>query len=125
MGTFEEDERSSLLFMVGIKKNQDFARVYRKGRSSADRYLVVYLLDRNCDEIAERRFGVSVSKKVGNSVVRHRIKRRLKEIFRLNEMNCPSGKDYIVIARKPAADADYALLEESFLKLVLKTNKRS
>ena len=86
--------------MTGLKKNSDFAKVYRQGRSRADRSL------------PESRIGISVSKKTGNSVVRHRIKRRLKEIYRLNEPSFGIGKDFVVIARPSAAAADYHELEQ-------------
>ena len=101
--------------MDRLKKNSDFVRVYRNGKSRADSYLVLYRYD-----VGSSRFGVSVSKKIGNSVVRHRIKRRLKEIFRLNEDEFGCGYDYAVIARSRAARAVYAELEESMLRLLKK-----
>ena len=101
--------------MTGLKKNTDFAKVYRQGRSRADRNLVLYTMD---NSLPESRIGISVSKKTGNSVVRHRIKRRLKEIYRLNESLFCSGKDFVVIARPNAAEADYHELEQSLLKLM-------
>ena len=104
--------------MDRLKKNSDFVRVYRNGISRADSYLVLYRLKR--DDVGSNRFGVSVSKKIGNSVVRHRIKRRLKEIFRLNEDEFGCGYDYAVIARSRAARAVYAELEESMLRLLKK-----
>ena len=65
-----------------LKKNRDFQNVYKKGTSFANRYLVMYVMD-NGLEI--NRVGISVSKKVGNSVVRHRVKRLIKEAYRLQE----------------------------------------
>ena len=67
-----------------LKKNNDFQRVYRKGTSQANRYLVMYVLE-NHDRHMENRLGISVSKKVGNSVVRHRLTRLIRESYRLNE----------------------------------------
>lgn len=104
--------------MIGLKKNSDFSRVYRRGASRADRLLVLYALKREDD--GPGRFGVSVSKKVGNSVVRHRIKRRLKEIYRLGGEAPAGGYDIAVIARKPAAEADYFALEQSLIHLINK-----
>ena len=104
--------------MDRLKKNSDFVRVYRNGISRADSYLVLYRLKR--DDVGSSRFGVSVSKKIGNSVVRHRIKRRLKEIFRLSEDEFGCGFDYAVIARSRAARAVYAELEESMMRLLKK-----
>ncbi len=101
--------------MTGLKKNAEYAAVYRRGRSTADRNLVLYALDNGA---ADSRFGISVSKKIGNSVVRHRIKRRLKEICRLGEASFAKGKDYVIIARKPASDSDYAALQKSLTGLM-------
>lgn len=101
--------------MTSIKRNAEFARVYSQGMSKADRNLVLYALANGQEE---SRFGVSVSKKIGNSVVRHRIKRRLKEVFRLNEEHFRRGKDYVVIARAHARDAEYAELEKSLTGLM-------
>lgn len=102
--------------MTGLKKNTDFQNVYRHGVSRADRNLVLYKWKRA--DADESRIGISVSKRVGNSVVRHRIKRRIKEICRLSEFQIPDGCDFVVIARKPAADASYADLEHSCEKLM-------
>ncbi len=108
----------NLEILTGLKKQSDFSRVYRQGRSKADSLLVLYSLAR--EEGAEARLGISVSKKVGNSVVRHRIKRRLKEIARLNPGAFPEGRDFILIARVKAAEADYHDLERSVLRLAAK-----
>lgn len=96
---------------------------YRYGKSRADRNLVLYRLKKDHNFF---RIGISVSKKVGNSVVRHKIKRRVREAARLNEEMFDSGYDYAVIARKSAAGADYAALEQSLLKLarVLRSEDR-
>ena len=101
--------------MTGIKKNEEFVRVYKKGRSKADPYLVLYQFRNG---MKTSRLGISASRKIGNSVIRHRIKRRIKEIYRLNEENFEGGCDYVVVARKPAAEADYAALQESLLHLM-------
>ncbi len=100
--------------MERLRKTQDFSSVYHGGKSRADRNLVLYRLKREGGEI---RLGISVSKKVGNSVVRHRLKRKIREAARLNEEYFSDGCDYVIIVRKPAADADYATLQNSLLKL--------
>ena len=105
-----------MMKMTGMKKSADFSRVYHEGKSRADRNLVLYAAERGD---GDGLFGVSVSKKVGNSVVRHRIKRRLKEIVRLNSERFPKGYDLVVIARMHAASSDYAGLEHSMLKLAV------
>lgn len=101
--------------MERLRKTQEFSRVYRTGISKADRNLVMYLAK---NQGTASKMGVSVSKKVGNSVIRHRIKRRLKEIVRLNEERVlPEGYDLVIIARKPAAAADYQSLSASVFKI--------
>lgn len=112
--------------MTGLKKKRDFSEVFEKGRSRADAYLVLYangphLCTENDSSGAEQsRYGISVSKKVGNSVVRHRIKRKLKEICRLHEEEFPKGCDFVIIARVRAAEADYRRLEKSLQGLMKK-----
>ncbi len=87
-----------------LRKNQDFQRVYKKGKSCADRYLVMYVLP---NEMEINRLGVSVSRKVGNSVVRHKMKRRIKEYYRGKEDQFRCGFDIVVIVRKGAVGKTY------------------
>lgn len=90
----------------------------RQGRSWADRTLVL-VARRN--ESANSRFGFSVSKRVGNAVVRNRIKRRLREAARVELLpHMESGWDFVVIARKDAGDANYHRLNRSLLRLFRK-----
>ena len=96
-----------------LRKNSDFQAVYRSGKSKAGHLTVLYCAKNN---LPCARLGVSVSRKVGNSVVRHRLKRLIKEAYRLNEDRFPAGYDYVVIARKPAADKGYHEIERSLLK---------
>ena len=97
-----------------IKKNSDFQIVYKKGTSYANRLLVMYVYPR--DE-GETRIGISVSKKVGNSVVRHRTTRLIRESFRLNREHMDSGLDIIVVARAAARDSDYKKIESAYRHL--------
>jgi len=103
---------------VSLKKNSDFGRVYRQGRSCGNRLLVMYILPGDREHIG--RIGISVSKKVGNSVVRHRIKRLIRENIRLNLDMYESSSDYVIIARKDAHDASYDEIGRALEKLVLK-----
>ena len=91
-------------FSESLKKNSDFQKVYRNGRSFANRFLVMYVLENetNCNRI-----GISVSKKVGNSVIRHHITRLIRESYRLQEDMFNSGLDIVVIARTTARNASY------------------
>ena len=95
-------------------KNKDFQTIYKRGRSYANKYLVMYVLE-NKEE--ENRLGISVSKKVGNSVIRHRITRLIRESYRLNETMFNSGLDIVVIARANAKDKSYNEINSAMLHL--------
>ncbi|MBR3305813.1 MAG: ribonuclease P protein component [Lachnospiraceae bacterium] len=101
-------------FSEPLRKNGDFKEVYGIRRSFADRYLVMYI---RRNGTGKNRIGVSVSKKTGNSVVRHRIKRLVKEGYRLNEDRFSSGLDIVVVARNSAADVGYREIESALLHL--------
>ena len=101
-------------FSDSLKKNRDFQNVYSKGRSYANRMLVMYVLDNHTEN---NRLGISVSKKVGNSVIRHRITRLIKESYRLQEDMFNSGLDIVVIARATARNADYHQIESALMHL--------
>ena len=103
-----------------LKKNNEFQRVYRKGTSQANRYLVMYVLE-NHDRHMENRLGISVSKKVGNSVVRHRITRLIRESYRLNETSFRQGVDIVVVARPSAKDRSYQEIESALMHLAGRT----
>ena len=101
-------------FSESLKRNSDFQRVYREGKSYANRYLVLYVLQ---NQTERNRLGISVSKKVGNSVVRHHIARLMLEIFRLNNEKIETGLNIIVVARTAAAASDYKHLEGAYMHL--------
>lgn len=94
-----------------LKKNDDFGEICQKGRSYGNRLLVMIILDKGQDH--QGRVGISVSKKVGNSVVRHRLKRQIREAFRLHLNEWKDGFDYVIIARKDAKDKDFWQIERS------------
>ena len=104
-----------MIFTDSLKNNRDFVNVYTSGRSYANKYLVIYTLKNNSDI---NRLGISVSKKVGNSVVRHRLKRLIKESYRLHEKMFNSGLDIVVIARKGSDACDFAGIESALLHLM-------
>ncbi len=95
-------------------KNKDFQIVYKKGKSYANKYLVMYVLENHTQE---NRFGISVSKKVGNSVVRHRITRLIRESYRIQENKFLNGYDIIVIARATAKGTAYFEIESALVHL--------
>ena len=97
-----------------LKKNQDFQTVYRRGKSYANKYLVMYVMDSGREDT---RIGISASKKVGNSVVRHRFARLVRESVRLNKDILEDGKDIIVVARVAAKDNNFDKIESAFLHL--------
>lgn len=101
-------------FSESLKKNKDFQIVYKKGKSYANKYLVMYIY-RNDTE--RNRVGISVSKKVGNSVVRHRITRLIRESYRLQEEKFQNGLDIVMIARAGAKDKTYREIESALVHL--------
>lgn len=100
---------------VSLKKKEDFGRVYRQGKSYGNRLLVMYVLEK--DRSLENRVGISVSKKVGNSVVRHRIKRQIRESFRTHWKQWRAGYDLVVIARQNAKNKSYQEIESALFHL--------
>lgn len=101
-------------FSESLKRNEDFQQVYKQGKSYANRYLIMYVLENKTDR---NHLGVSVSKKVGNSVVRHRVTRLIRESYRLQEDIFNSGLDVVVIARKNAKGRTYQEIESALLHL--------
>lgn len=101
-------------YSESLKKNRDFQNVYRKGKSFANRYLVMYVLN---NQTERNRFGISVSKKVGNSVIRHHLTRLIRESYRLHEEMFNSGLDIVVIARTTAHDISYHEVESALMHL--------
>ena len=99
---------------VSLKENHLFRRLYQKGKTAADSRLALYVRRSGREK---NRLGLTVSTKVGCAVVRNRVRRRLREIYRLNEDKLVSGVDIVVVARVRAAHAPYRRLEQSFLKL--------
>ena len=97
-----------------LKKNADFQNVYKCGKSFANRYLVMYVKE---NDLSTNRIGISVSKKVGNSVVRHRVKRLILESYRLHEDMFNSGLDMVIIARSTAKDKSYKEISSAVMHL--------
>ena len=102
-------------FTESLKKNSDFQLVFKKGKSKANKHFIMYILKNDTNK---NFLGVSVSKKVGNSVVRHRVKRLLKESYRLHEDLFNSGLNIVVIARKGSDELDFHQTEQSLLHLM-------
>ena len=101
-----------------IKKNSDFKKVYDEKKSFATKNIVMYI-SKNSD-VESNRLGISVSHKVGNSVVRHTLTRRIREIFRENIENIEKGIDMIIVLRVGSDKVEFFKLKNDFLKLCKK-----
>lgn len=101
-----------------LTQNEDFRRVYRQGQSYANRQLVLYVMKQPKNE--RFRVGISASGKIGNAVVRNRLRRMIKEIVRHHEALIPDHLDIVIIVRQAAVGLDYSTLERSVLHLLRK-----
>ena len=104
----------------GLKKDSDFRKVYKHGKSIANRYLVMYILKNKSDS---SRVGISISKKVGKAITRNRIRRLIKEVYRLDiDSRVKEGYDIVFIARMPSKDATFKDIEKSINNLAKKAD---
>jgi ribonuclease P protein component len=103
-------------FTRSLKLNHIFRRLYRT-EGMANSYLVLYARKNRTEG---NRVGYTVSKKLGKAVVRNRLRRRLREIYRIHEDRFQPGWDIVVVARTRSVDADFEKLTESFLALAEK-----
>lgn len=101
-------------FSESLKKNHQFQFVYKNGRFRANKYLIMYVKENG---MGINRIGISVSKKVGNSVVRHHVTRLIRESYRLHENIFNSGLDIVIVARKPASEVSFYEIESSLIHL--------
>ena len=101
-------------FSESLKKNKDFQIVYRTGRSYANRFLVMYIRK---NDLNRNRLGISVSKKVGNSVVRHHLTRLIRESYRLQEEYFLCGYDIVVVVRVNAKNSSFADMKSALIHL--------
>ena len=97
-------------FSSSLKLNHIFRRLYRKGQSAANGYLVLY-----CHKNGSRQNRIGA--KLAHAVHRNRLRRQLREIYRLHEAQFARGYDIVVVARTRAIGADYAALERAYLSL--------
>ena len=98
-------------FSHSLKLNHIFQRLYRTS-GQANGYLVLYARKNRTDT---NRVGITVGKKLGHAVVRNRVRRRLREVYRLNEDKFQAGWDIVVVARTRAIYADFAQLVEAYM----------
>ena len=107
---------NSMKFSSALKLNHIFRRLYSTS-GHANSHLVLYARKNRTDK---NRVGITVSKKLGCAVVRNRVRRRLREVYRLNEQRFAPGWDIVVIARSRAISADFGKLTEAYLSLARK-----
>ena len=103
-------------FTSSLNKDRQFRRLYKKGASAVRPCLVVYARE---NRSAQNHLGFTVTAKVGKAVTRNRVRRRLREIYRLHETELKPGYDLVVVARARAAGVVYARLEAEFLSACL------
>ncbi len=101
-----------------LKKQDQFNKVYKYGKSIANNLLVMYTLD---NKLSENRLGISVSKKVGNSVVRHRTSRLIRESYKINNSTIKTGMDILFIARNDIVGKKMQDVEGAMKNLFKKT----
>lgn len=101
-------------FSRSLKLNHIFRRLYRSGKNAANRYLVLYCRGNGSQE---NRVGITVNAKLAHAVQRNRVRRQLREIYRLHEQAFKPGHDLVVVVRSRAIGAPYRKLEEAYLAL--------
>lgn len=102
-----------------LRTNMEFKKVYNSGKNYWNRNLILYLRKNNTDHT---RVGYSITKKIGNSVTRNKIRRRMKEIYRLNYNNLKKGYDLIFIPKKNVVDISYGELESAMIHILKLSN---
>ena len=100
-------------FSSALKLNHIFRRLYHTN-GVADGLLVLYF---RRNRLEENRVGITVGKKLGKAHVRNRARRRIREVYRLNEEKFQPGWDIVVVARSRAVDAPFEKLVKSYLSL--------
>ncbi len=100
---------------ITVKENYEFRRIYRKGKSVVAPSMVLYCQK---NRHGRTRLGVTVSTKLGKAVVRNRVRRRFREIWRLNKKDMEPGWDIILVARVRAVDTSYQKLEKTYRRLL-------
>lgn len=104
---------------VSLKQNRDFRGLYARGKTAASSYLALYCRK---SRLPYSRLGITVGGKLGGAVIRNKVRRRIREIYRTNEDKLVPGYDIVVVARVRAVAAPYQALEKSFLKLAGRLN---
>lgn len=103
--------RHKLLKQNILKKNKEFQQLYRQGKSYANRYMVMYIL--SVDQ-ARTKIGFAAGKRLGNAVVRNRVKRLLREAYRQNQDKLKNGLHLLVVGRNPMVDVKFDVVDKAF-----------
>ena len=101
-----------------IKLNREFRRLYHRGENRANGFLVIYFCK---NRAGKNRLGITVSTKIGNAVTRNRVRRRIKEAYRLNESFFKIGFDIVIVARVRAAHSSFFEIQNALLQLISKS----
>lgn len=104
-----------------VKKNTDFNEIIKTGELYKNNYYIVYI---KLNKLDKYRFGISASTKLGNAVCRNNLKRKMRHIIDKNKKNYQKGLDYIIIMRKPCVESNFLDLENKYIELIEKINKR-
>ncbi|MCU9593871.1 ribonuclease P protein component [Caldibacillus thermolactis] len=99
-----------------IKANKEFQQIYKNGKSFANRQFIIYKYKNQ--DIDHFRIGLSVSKKIGNAVIRNRVKRYIRQVFTELKEDINDQYDYIIIARKPVAEMDFFQVKKSLIHVM-------
>lgn len=110
-------KRQDMTTMHKLKKNYEFKKVYNEGKYYVEKYVVMYM---NPNSSNFNRVGFSASKKVGKSVIRNKIKRRMKEAYRKFADSTKVGFDIIFTARVGSGSADYSKIENNIVSILKK-----
>lgn len=104
-------------YSVSLKQNRDFRRLYSRGKYAACATLVIYWRP---NRLGQNRLGITASTKLGHAVVRNKLRRRVREIYRLHEEELLLGMDLVIVLRTRATQVDYWKLDRDFRRLCKK-----
>ena len=100
--------------MNTLKNTREFQRVVERGERKTLRTITVYMLPTRSEET---RIGISISKRIGNSVKRNKLKRRMREVIKENAPRLPAGMDIVIVARRGPSEASFQEIREDIKQL--------